>query len=102
MLPLLPFLLIGYFLNRRMKKAMGGDGMMFGMGGGSGAKVYVPSSTGIRFADVAGEDEAKELLSEIVDFLHDPEKYRQIGAKLPKGACWWALRAPARPCWPRR
>ena len=84
--PLLPFLLIGYFLNRRMKKAMGGDGMMFGMGGGSGAKVYVPSSTGIRFADVAGEDEAKELLSEIVDFLHDPEKYRQIGAKLPKGA----------------
>ena len=85
-LPLLPFLLIGYFLNRLMKKAMGGDGMMFGMGGGSGAKVYVPSSTGIRFADVAGEDEAKELLSEIVDFLHDPEKYRQIGAKLPKGA----------------
>ena len=85
-LPLLPFLLIGYFLNRRMKKAMGGDGMMFGMGGGSGAKVYVPSSTGIRFADVAGEDEAKELLSEIVDFLVDPEKYRQIGAKLPKGA----------------
>ena len=85
-LPLLPFLLIGYFLNRRMKKSMGGDGMMFGMGGGSGAKVYVPSSTGIRFADVAGEDEAKELLSEIVDFLHDPEKYRQIGAKLPKGA----------------
>ena len=85
-LPLLPFLLIGYFLNRRMKKTMGGDGMMFGMGGGSGAKVYVPSSTGIRFADVAGEDEAKELLSEIVDFLHDPEKYRQIGAKLPKGA----------------
>ena len=87
-LPLLPFLLIGYFLNRRMKKAMGGaDGMMFGMGGGgSGAKVYVPSSTGIRFADVAGEEEAKELLGEIVDFLHDPEKYRAIGAKLPKGA----------------
>ena len=87
-LPLLPFLLIGYFLNRRMKKAMGGaDGMMFGMGGGgSGAKMYVPSSTGIRFADVAGEDEAKELLGEIVDFLHDPEKYRAIGATLPKGA----------------
>ena len=85
-LPLLPFLLIGWFINRRMKKSMGGDGMMFGMGGGSNAKMYVPSSTGIRFADVAGEDEAKELLSEIVDFLHDPEKYRQIGAKLPKGA----------------
>ena len=86
-LPLLPFLLIGYFINRKMQKAMGGgEGMMFGMGGGSGAKVYVPSSTGIRFADVAGEDEAKELLHEIVDFLHDPEKYREIGAKLPKGA----------------
>ena len=86
-LPLLPFLLIGYFIRRRMQKAMGGgDGMMFGMGGGSGAKVYVPSSTGIRFSDVAGEDEAKELLGEIVDFLHDPEKYRQIGARLPKGA----------------
>ena len=85
-LPLLPFLLIGWFINRRMKKSMGGDGMMFGMGGGSNAKMYVPSSTGIRFADEAGEDEAKELLSEIVDFLHDPEKYRQIGAKLPKGA----------------
>ena len=86
-LPFLPFLIIGYFLNKRMKNAMGGgDGMMFGMGGNSGAKVYVPSSTGIRFADVAGEDEAKELLGEIVDFLHDPEKYRSIGAKLPKGA----------------
>ena len=86
-LPFLPFLIIGYFLNKRMKNAVGGgDGMMFGMGGGSGAKMYVPSSTGIRFADVAGEDEAKELLSEIVDFLHNPEKYRQIGAKLPKGA----------------
>ena len=86
-LPFLPFLLIGYFLNKRMKNAMGGgNGMMFGMGGNSGAKMYVPSSTGIRFADVAGEDEAKELLSEIVDFLHDPEKYRKIGATLPKGA----------------
>ena len=86
-LPFLPFLVIGYFLNKRMKNAMGGgDGMMFGMGGNSGAKVYVPSSTGIRFADVAGEDEAKELLGEIVDFLHDPKKYRSIGAKLPKGA----------------
>ena len=86
-LPLVPFLLIGYFIRKRMQKAMGGnDGMMFGMGGGSGAKVYVPSSTGIRFSDVAGEEEAKDLLREIVDFLHDPEKYRQIGAKLPKGA----------------
>ena len=86
-LPLVPFLLIGYFIRKRMQKSMGGaDGMMFGMGGGSGAKVYVPSSSGIRFADVAGEDEAKELLSEIVDFLHAPAKYAAIGAKLPKGA----------------
>ena len=86
-LPLVPFLLIGYFIRKRMQKSMGGaDGMMFGMGGGSGAKVYVPSSSGIRFADVAGEDEAKELLSEIVDFLHDPAKYAAIGAKRPKGA----------------
>ena len=86
-LPLVPFLLIGYFIRKRMQKSMGGaDGMMFGMGGGSGAKVYVPSSSGIRFADVAGEDEAKELLSEIVDFFHDPAKYAAIGAKLPKGA----------------
>ena len=86
-LPLVPFLLIGYFIRKRMQKSMGGaDGMMFGMGGGSGAKVYVPSSSGIRFADVAGDDEAKELLSEIVDFLHDPAKYAAIGAKLPKGA----------------
>ena len=86
-LPMVPFLLIGYFINQRMKKAMGGgNGMMFGMNGGSGAKVYVPSSTGIRFSDVAGEEEAKDLLQEIVDYLHDPEKYREIGARLPKGA----------------
>ena len=84
-LPLLPFLLLGFLLNRRMNTMSGGDGMMFGLGG-SGAKVYVPSSTGIRFSDVAGEDEAKDLLREIVDFLHNPEKYREIGAKMPKGA----------------
>ena len=85
-LPLLPFILIGWFMNRRLKNMSGGDGMMFGLGGGSGAKVYVQSSTSIRFVDVAGEDEAKDLLSEIVDFLHSPKKYSEIGAKLPKGA----------------
>lgn len=85
-LPLLPFILIGWLMNRRLKNMSGNDGMMFGLGGGSGAKVYVQSSTSIRFSDVAGEDEAKDLLSEIVDFLHSPEKYRKIGAKLPKGA----------------
>lgn len=85
-LPLLPFILIGWLMNRRLKNMSGGDGMMFGLGGGSGAKVYVQSSTSIRFSDVAGEDEAKDLLSEIVDFLHSPKKYSAIGAKLPKGA----------------
>ena len=85
-LPLVPFLLIGYFIRKRMQKSMGGaDGMMFGMGGGSGAKVYVPSSSGIRFADVAGEDEAKENLQEVVNYLHDPSKYQEIGASMPKG-----------------
>ena len=85
-LPILIFVALGQLLSRRMAKSMGdAGGMMFGMGG-SNAKMYVPSSTGIRFADVAGEDEAKELLGEIVDFLHDPAKYQAIGAKLPKGA----------------
>lgn len=85
-LPLLPFILIGWLMNKKLKNISGGDGMMFGLGGGSGAKVYVQSSTSIRFSDVAGEDEAKDLLSEIVDFLHSPKKYSEIGAKLPKGA----------------
>ena len=85
--PILIFVVLGQILSKRMSKMMGGNGssMAFGMGN-SGTKVYVPSSTGIRFDDVAGEDEAKELLSEIVDFLHDPQKYSEIGAKLPKGA----------------
>ena len=67
---------------------MGGgmNSMQFGMGGKSNAKVYVKSSSGIKFSDVAGEDEAKELLSELVDYLHTPEKYREIGASMPKGA----------------
>ena len=60
--------------------------------GKSNAKVYVKSSTGIKFSDVAGEDEAKELLSEIVDFLHNPQKYREIGASMPKGALLVGLR----------
>ena len=86
-LPLAIFGLVGWIMSRKIKQLPGmGDGMMFGMGGASGAKVYVPSSTGIHFSDVAGEDEAKELLGEIVDFLHDPEKYSEIGARLPKGA----------------
>lgn len=85
-LPILLFFGIGILLQKWMTKNMtGGPGgaMSFGK---SNAKVYVKSSTGIKFSDVAGEDEAKELLTEIVDFLHNPEKYREIGASMPKGA----------------
>ena len=67
-----------------MDKWAGGNSMMFGMGK-SNAKVYVKSSEGIKFDDVAGEDEAKENLAEIVEYLHDPSKYREIGASMPKG-----------------
>ena len=84
-LPLVVFIGLGSWLSRRMmNKAGGANSMMFGMGK-SNAKVYVKSSEGIRFDDVAGEDEAKESLSEIVDYLHDPSKYEQIGASMPKG-----------------
>lgn len=89
-LPIALFALLGWFLSRKMMSKMGdGESMMtFGMGGGSksNAKVYVKSVDGIKFKDIAGEEEAKELLQEIVDFLHNPEKYREIGAKMPKGA----------------
>ena len=85
-LPLILFIGIGQLISRNMMKKMGGDGnsMMFGMGK-SNAKVYVQSSEGIRFADVAGEDEAKENLQEVVNYLHDPTKYKEIGASMPKG-----------------
>ena len=85
-LPLVIFFGIGEFLSRKMMdKAGGGAGsMMFGMGK-SNAKVYVQSSEGIKFNDVAGEDEAKENLTEIVEYLHNPEKYKEIGASMPKG-----------------
>ena len=87
-LPIVGMVLLGQLLTRLMLKKMGtggvgGPAMTFGK---SNAKVYVPSTTGIKFADVAGEDEAKEILTEIVDFLHNPQKYNSIGAKLPKGA----------------
>ncbi|MBR3274043.1 MAG: ATP-dependent metallopeptidase FtsH/Yme1/Tma family protein, partial [Clostridia bacterium] len=86
-LPLVLMIGLGqYFSKKLVEKAGGGAGsMMFGMGK-SNAKVYVKSTTGIKFDDVAGEDEAKEILSEIVDFLHNPKKYEEIGAKMPKGA----------------
>ena len=86
-LPILLFSFIGNQMNKKlMEKAGGGPGsMMFGGVGKSNAKVYVQSTHGIRFADVAGEDEAKENLQEIVDYLHDPKKYEEIGASMPKG-----------------
>ena len=85
-LPILIFVGIGQYMSRKlMNKAGGGpDSMIFGMGK-SNAKVYVKSSEGIKFSDVAGEDEAKENLSEIVDYLHNPSKYQEIGASMPKG-----------------
>ncbi len=84
-IPIAIFMVIGNMLSKKLAQSMGGGpgSMMFGK---SNAKVYVKSSTGIKFSDVAGEDEAKELLTEIVDFLHSPEKYQEIGAQMPKGA----------------
>ena len=85
--PIAIFVALGQYLSKKMiDRAGGGAGsMMFGMGK-SNAKIYVKSTSGIKFDDVAGEDEAKEILSEIVDFLHNPKKYEEIGAKMPKGA----------------
>ncbi len=87
-LPLLVIWLLAYLLQKRMMKAMNGaDAMSFGTGGfgRSNARVYVKSSDGIKFSDVAGEEEAKENLQEIVEYLHDPSKYKEIGAQMPKG-----------------
>ncbi len=85
LLPLVIFIALGQYLSRKIQKQMGGkNAMAFGMGK-SNAKVYVPSTEGIHFKDVAGEDEAKESLAEIVDYLHDPKKYSEVGASMPKG-----------------
>ncbi|WP_164214774.1 ATP-dependent zinc metalloprotease FtsH [Virgibacillus sp. YIM 98842] len=84
-LPVLIFIIIGIFLSRSLRKRMGGDSspMSFGK---SKAKIYAESKSDVNFGDVAGQDEAKEALTEIIDFLHDPKKFQEIGAKLPKGA----------------
>lgn len=82
-LPILIFFGVGYYFNRKLMNRSGGNSLMFGAK--NQVKVYVPSANGIHFDDVAGEDEAKENLSEIVDFLHHPDKYAKIGAKMPKG-----------------
>ena len=85
-LPIVLFVWLGNFMNKKLiEKAGGANSMMFGGVGKSNAKVYVQSTHGIRFTDVAGEDEAKENLQEIVDYLHDPKKYEEIGASMPKG-----------------
>lgn len=82
-LPIAIFILLGQYMNKRLMNQMGGkNAMSFGK---SNAKVYVPSTQGIRFSDVAGEDEAKENLQEIVDYLHNPQKYTDVGASMPKG-----------------
>ena len=84
-LPLVIFIAIGQYMSRKMMQRMGGsNSMMFNMGKSS-AKVYVKSAEGIKFSDVAGEEEAKDSLKEIVDYLHDPQKYQEIGASMPKG-----------------
>lgn len=82
-LPIILIVVFGQWLSKKMMKSMGGNAMSFGK---SGAKIYAETETGKTFADVAGQDEAKEALTEIVDFLHNPGKYSSIGAKLPKGA----------------
>ena len=82
-IPIVIFVALGQYLSRKMMDRMGGpNAMMFGK---SNAKIYVKSSDGIKFSDVAGEDEAKENLKEIVEYLHDPQKYQEIGASMPKG-----------------
>ena len=103
-LPLVIFIAVGQIISRNLMKKMGGgsNSLTFGMGK-SNAKVYVQSTEGIKFADVAGEDEAKENLQEIVNYLHDPGQYQDHRRVIcPRACCWWALRAPARPCWPRQ
>ncbi|MGN1122563.1 MAG: ATP-dependent metallopeptidase FtsH/Yme1/Tma family protein, partial [Eubacteriales bacterium] len=84
-IPIAIFMLLGHYMSKKlMDKAGGGNSMMFGMGK-SNAKIYVQSTEGIKFSDVAGEDEAKESLTDIVDYLHNPDKYKEIGASMPKG-----------------
>ena len=94
--PTLILMLPMIFLMRFMQKKMGGNSMMFGMGK-SGAKMYVSSQTGVKFEDVAGDEEAKEALQEIVDFCTTPQNTIPSVQKCPKAFCWWALRARVKP-----
>ena len=84
LLPMLIFIGLGQYMAKKLRDQMGGkDSLMFGGMGKSNAKIYVQSTKGIRFDDVAGEDEAKESLAEIVDYLHNPQKYTDVGASMP-------------------
>ena len=104
-LPIFIFVALGRWLSKKIMSKMS-DGanpmnsMMFGTK--SNAKIYVKSTSGIKFSDVAGEEEAKELLTEIVDFLHNPGKYQEIGASMPKGALLVGLREPVKHCWQKQ
>lgn len=98
--PILLFVAVGQFMGKQLQKRMGGsNAMTFGK---SNAKIYAESETGKTFADVAGEEEAKDALKEIVDFLHDPQKYADIGATLPKGALLVGLQELVKRCSPRQ
>src|SRR6266404_2785407 len=97
--PAVVFFGLWTFLARRMSQGLGGGLMSIGK---SKAKIYVEADTGVTFDDVAGVDEAKDELREVVDFLKSPADYGRLGGHMPKGCCWWARPAPARRCWPRR
>lgn len=99
-IPLLIFIALGQWMSKKFMKGSG-NSMMFGMGK-SNAKIYVKSTEGIRFSDVAGEDEAKENLQEIVDYLHNPSKYKEIGASMPKGVLLVGPPGTGKPCLRRR
>ena len=94
--PIVLIIAVGQWLQKKMMKNMGGNMMSFGK---SNAKIYAETETGKTFADVAGQDEAKEALTEIVDFLHNPNKYAPSVQSCRRAHCWSALQAPARPCW---
>ena len=101
-LPIVIFVAVGQLLYRRMVKNAGGpNAMSFGMGK-SNAKIYVKSSGGIRFSDVAGEDEAKETCRRLWIISIIRINIRKSAHPCPRESCWWALREPARPCWPKR
>ena len=101
-LPIIIFVAIGLLMSKKMIERAGGkNAMSFGIGK-SNAKVYVQLTKGIKFSDVAGEDEAKENLAEIVQYLHDPDQYKEIGASMRRGSCSSVLREPVRQCLPKR